>query len=258
MQAPNDSTRGDVMLGDRVIATGITYGEFVRDFAGRPVEWVGQTLKFTDYRHIRPDEIIEKNVSYEDYLNRFAYSETEWVEGIVIKAPNGQEYRHLEQFLTNLLGYYLKSAEGGTVVRHTLVRPAKELPARRPDLAMILPYNAHIIHEREITGAPDVIIEIVSRQSHRRDRLEKFVEYEFAGVKEYWMIEPHMRSYLFCQLNERHIYDIPGIGEHGVYHSVVLPKLRLPVDMFWSKRFPDNRRVRDFVDEMLKDTLPFS
>ncbi|MFZ3130941.1 MAG: Uma2 family endonuclease [Desulfosporosinus sp.] len=39
-------------------------------------------------------------------------------------------------------------------------------------------------------GAPDLIIEVLSPTTARKDRREKFLLYEKHGVKEYWLVEP--------------------------------------------------------------------
>jgi len=35
-----------------------------------------------------------------------------------------------------------------------------------------------------------MIIEIISRSTARRDKIEKFNVYDKAGVQEYWVVEP--------------------------------------------------------------------
>ena len=39
-------------------------------------------------------------------------------------------------------------------------------------------------------GAPDMVIEILSPSTARRDRVEKFNQYLRAGVREYWIVDP--------------------------------------------------------------------
>ncbi len=43
-------------------------------------------------------------------------------------------------------------------------------------------------------GAPDLIIEILSRSTQRHDRLTKFNLYQRAGVREYWIVDPDSKS----------------------------------------------------------------
>jgi len=39
-------------------------------------------------------------------------------------------------------------------------------------------------------GAPDLVIEVLSKSSSKLDRLTKFKKYEQAGVREYWLVDP--------------------------------------------------------------------
>jgi Uma2 family endonuclease len=63
--------------------------------------------------------------------------------------------------------------------------------ALQPDVFWVAPDSKCAIgadgyHE----GPPDLVVEIVSPSSRRRDRVEKFNIYEQAGVREYWLVEP--------------------------------------------------------------------
>ena len=43
-------------------------------------------------------------------------------------------------------------------------------------------------------GAPDMVIEILSPSTARRDRVEKFNQYLLACVKEYWIVDPDEKT----------------------------------------------------------------
>ncbi|MCP4157447.1 MAG: Uma2 family endonuclease [bacterium] len=58
----------------------------------------------------------------------------------------------------------------------------------QPDISVIC--DPEKLDKKGCLGAPDLIIEILSPSTRRRDRLEKFNLYEIAGVKEYWLIDP--------------------------------------------------------------------
>lgn len=60
-----------------------------------------------------------------------------------------------------------------------------------PDITVVCDKSK--IDEKGCNGAPDMIIEIVSPSSTKRDRFIKFNAYEKAGIKEYWIVEPDVK-----------------------------------------------------------------
>ncbi|GHU71699.1 hypothetical protein AGMMS49992_06170 [Clostridia bacterium] len=63
-----------------------------------------------------------------------------------------------------------------------------------PDIIVVC--DPEKIKEKCCEGAPDLIIEILSPSTKRRDRNYKLRRYLEAGVKEYWIIDP-VREYLY-------------------------------------------------------------
>lgn len=56
-----------------------------------------------------------------------------------------------------------------------------------PDVSIICDKNK--LDEHGCKGAPDMVIEVLSPSTARRDKLEKLNLYEQAGVKEYWIVD---------------------------------------------------------------------
>lgn len=61
-----------------------------------------------------------------------------------------------------------------------------------PDAMIIC--RKDIIHLDGIHGAPDLIVEVLSPSTAKNDRGYKKDLYEQSGVKEYWIVDPAMRS----------------------------------------------------------------
>ena len=84
-----------------------------------------------------------------------------------------------------------------------------------PDLSVICDRNK--LSSRGCEGAPDWIIEIVSPGSTRTDYLIKLFKYRTAGVREYWTINPKLRTvsvydFEYDEKTEQYSFDdeIPG------------------------------------------------
>ncbi|MFC4779430.1 Uma2 family endonuclease [Paenibacillus sp. GCM10023252] len=61
---------------------------------------------------------------------------------------------------------------------------------RQPDLMMVHRSREEILTSRGIEGVPDLIVEILSPGSMRRDRISKGATYSQYGLEEYWIIDP--------------------------------------------------------------------
>ncbi|ALX49118.1 Uma2 family endonuclease [Lentibacillus amyloliquefaciens] len=58
----------------------------------------------------------------------------------------------------------------------------------RPDISIICDKDK--MKENYIAGAPDLIVEILSKSTAKADKMIKFNRYQDAGVKEYWIVDP--------------------------------------------------------------------
>lgn len=61
---------------------------------------------------------------------------------------------------------------------------------RQPDILMIHRSREFIIEEHGVVGPPDLVIEILSPNSAKRDRVMKKESYARFAVPEYWIVDP--------------------------------------------------------------------
>lgn len=64
----------------------------------------------------------------------------------------------------------------------------------QPDLLFISRDRASIAQERGAFGAPDLVIEVLSESTRRRDETIKLRLYEEMGVREYWIADPVLET----------------------------------------------------------------
>ena len=64
----------------------------------------------------------------------------------------------------------------------------------KPDLVVITEENKEIMSSNKaIYGAPDMVVEVLSRSTRKNDLTVKKDTYEKFGVKEYWIVDPLMK-----------------------------------------------------------------
>ena len=81
---------------------------------------------------------------------------------------------------------------------------------------------------RHIHGAPDFVLEVVSPSSRSRDYLVKLNKYYYAGVREYWIVDPKHQNvsvYLFHDTDEEfdHItYSFEDKIPVGIFGDLII------------------------------------
>jgi Uma2 family endonuclease len=61
-----------------------------------------------------------------------------------------------------------------------------------PDIVVVCDHSK--LDDRGCNGAPDLVVEILSPSNTQRDRIVKFRKYLAAGVREYWVVDPHQKT----------------------------------------------------------------
>ncbi len=105
----------------------------------------------------------------------------------------------------------------------------------QPDVIYVSAARRGILGDRKgwIEGAPDLLIEILSPGTARRDRVQKLDLYARSGIAEYWIVEPAERQIQFLvNENGRFVVALP---DGSVYRSGVLPEINLDLEAFWGE-----------------------
>lgn len=98
----------------------------------------------------------------------------------------------------------------------------------------------------EMVGRPDMVLEVVSDTSHRKDLIEHVMDYALAGVREYWIADARADHLAF------RILALDGSGE---YADVTPDAEGWLESSLWQRSFrlgqlPERAGLRDFVLEI--------
>ena len=99
----------------------------------------------------------------------------------------------------HLMSYFEKQAFGTALMAPCDVL-LSETDVLQPDLIVVLPGGLATITEKHIQGPPDVVVEILSPSTAKRDRELKRKRYEYFGVREYWLVDPSTSCFEILRL----------------------------------------------------------
>ena len=169
-------------------------------------------------------------MTYEEFLD-WADEDTlaEWVNGeVIVHLPASLAHQLVEGFLYRLIASHVEVYQLGAILESPFqMKLAKS--GREPDLIFVANEHLNRLQGTYLDGPADLVIEIVSPESIGRDRGDKFVEYQQAGILEYWLLDPQMRRAEFYQLDAAGQYQLIPPDAEGIYRSRVLPGFWLRV-----------------------------
>lgn len=119
----------------------------------------------------------------------------EVIHGELFMSPS-PIFRHqrISMSLTLILGAYVEETGAGILVAAPMDVILSEHNVVQPDVLFISKGRTSIITEKNIQGAPDLLIEILSEGNRRHDEVVKRKVYESFGVQEYWVIDPVLET----------------------------------------------------------------
>lgn len=146
----------------------------------------------------------ERIYTAEDYWNLPEGERAELIDGkLYAMAPPMRIHQNLSIELSSAIHQFIKSNCGTCKVYaapFAVNLYADDTTYVEPDIAVICDKNK--LTERGCTGAPDMVIEIVSPSSRKMDYTTKYALYAEAGVREYWIVDPAKHRTLVYRYDE--------------------------------------------------------
>ena len=152
----------------------------------------------------------EKFYTVEEWLSWDEDVRCEIIDGkLYMMSPPDLKHQRLSLEITGQLWLFLKGKPCKVYSAPVGVRLSKkEQTVLEPDIIVVCD-KSKLDGKKMCNGAPDMVVEILSPSTSRKDRFIKFNKYLKAGVREYWIVDPADNT---VSVN---------ILEHGFYRNSV-------------------------------------
>jgi Uma2 family endonuclease len=98
----------------------------------------------------------------------------------------------------------------------------------QPDVMWLAPQSQCVVGAKHLIGAPELVVEVLSFGSVKRDKVEKFRLYARFGVREYWILDP-IEKYLEAFTLHDGQFDL--IGVFTAEETFTSPLLNQPIPL---------------------------
>jgi Uma2 family endonuclease len=177
--------------------------------------------------------------TYEDYLrlpedgNRY-----EVIRGFLYVSPAPYpEHQYAVVKLIRYFDVFVSDSGLGIVLTAPLdvLLPSGIGSPVQPDVSVFRKGNEPRWGVGKFEGVPDLVVEVLSTGTRRRDRTTKLEAYQDAGVPEYWLVDPDRQTVEIYVLGKNGKYTDPVHGSiQDEVWSSVLPGFRLKVAVLFS------------------------
>lgn len=174
---------------------------------------------------------FKKQYTYADYLTWRFEERVELIKGWIYKMSPAPKRKHqeIEIVLSSKIWTYFENSTCKVYQSPFDVRLVKNKGQEneidtvvQPDICVICDVDK--LDDAGCLGAPDLIVEILSDSTAKKDYNEKFNLYEENGVKEYWIANPATNTIeIFSLINEK--YESIGLFSESEGQKEVVGKL---------------------------------
>ena len=159
----------------------------------------------------------------------------ELIDGELILAPSPvPQHQDIVLNLARMLADFVESQDLGKVTISPMDVVLSEYDVFQPDILFISRNRLHIISDRNIQGAPDLVIEVLSPTTEDRDRGIKRDQYLRYGVREYWIIDPQERTLEVLRAGDTEFETMRVYPEGTTATSPVLEGIQVEIDRLFA------------------------
>ena len=170
----------------------------------------------------------KKKYTYEDYLKTLDDERYELIEGELVMTPSPiPKHQRISRELEFGIIKFVKANDLGEVFYAPCDVYLDNENVVQPDILFISKERLNIIGEKNIQGAPDLVIEIISESTAYRDLVQKKKLYAKFGVKEYWIVLPEEKSIEIYSLKDNTYMLHKTYGKDETIESPYLRNLKV-------------------------------
>jgi Uma2 family endonuclease len=137
----------------------------------------------------------EIKFTYQDYLQMPEDKRCELIEGEFHTVPSpSTSHQTLVKRLFTAIDDHVVALGLGDVLFAPLDVVLSDENVVQPDILFVSKGRSHIITEKNVQGAPDLVIEITSPATVQRDKGIKRKLYARFGVREYWLVDSENKT----------------------------------------------------------------
>jgi len=173
-----------------------------------------------------------RRYTYADYCKLPDEPRVELIDGVfcpMTPAPTGKH----QIIIGNLyfrLRLHLQARGSGRVYLSPFDNILDDHNVVQPDVMLMLEERRHLVVEEGLRAAPDLVIEVLSPSTARRDRTVKHDLYFRFGAQEYWLVDPKKETMEVRRGSESRLY-----AGSEVLTTPLLPGLELPLAQVFSE-----------------------
>ena len=171
------------------------------------------------------------------YARHEEHQSWEWIDGALdLLPPLTVDQQRVQNRLLALMGDFIEQNEMGLMIPgpFAIRMPEEMRRGREPDLLYLPNEFVEAVQDNYVNShGVGLVVEIADANSRQRDRVEKFGEYQMAGIPEYWIIDVDTHEALFYVLQNDNRYRLVEPDDKGVYHSSIIKGFTFQVNTIW-------------------------
>lgn len=136
---------------------------------------------------------VRTRISATEYYQLPEYAQHDLIQlidgEVIISMPPVPKHQRIVREVFFLLISISKN-KGGEALSAPIEVQLDEHNVFEPDVLYLRPDSRCVVGEKRLTGAPDLVVEVLSPGTARYDRQQKYEAYQAHGVGEYWIVDP--------------------------------------------------------------------